>query len=193
MPYTVYKASWANENSMLDHDVTHQRTYRYGADAVVPFGAGRSLTEFALAFEEGVPAPCVIRTGTSSSLGSSCDYKIRVSNRGRVDGDEVVQAYFHPVLVAVTQHPVKSMYQLRAVSTVQRYRNPDLTENGLPKRAFLIIELRWRAVLLMTRRSRYDFTRLRDVAAGQSVVTTFTLSAASLLLATQSGDMVQEP
>jgi|EP01047_Picozoa_sp_COSAG01_P046782 uncharacterized protein YigE (DUF2233 family) len=42
-------------------------------------------------------------------------------------------------------------------------------------------------------RSRYDFTRLRDVAAGQSVVTTFTLSAASLLLATQSGDMVQEP
>jgi beta-D-xylosidase 4 len=118
MPYTVYKASWANENSMLDHDVTHQRTYRYGADAVVPFGAGRSLTEFALAFEEGVPAPCVIRTGASGSLGSSsCDYKIRVSNRGRVDGDEVVQAYFHPVLVAVTQHPVKSMYHLRAVST----------------------------------------------------------------------------
>jgi hypothetical protein len=42
MPYTVYPAEWAAKNSMLDHDVTHSRTYRYGADAIVPFGFGLS-------------------------------------------------------------------------------------------------------------------------------------------------------
>jgi hypothetical protein len=39
MPYTVYKADWVHNNSILDHDVTHHRTYRYGADAVVSFGS----------------------------------------------------------------------------------------------------------------------------------------------------------
>ena len=55
MPYTVYKSSWASQHSMLDHDVTHGRTYRYGADAVVPFGWGQSLTNFTLDFEGGQP------------------------------------------------------------------------------------------------------------------------------------------
>ena len=36
MPYTVYRSDWTLHNSMLDHDVVHQRTYRYGADAVIP-------------------------------------------------------------------------------------------------------------------------------------------------------------
>ena len=38
LPYTIYPAEWARQNSMLDHDVTHNRTYRYGAKAVLPFG-----------------------------------------------------------------------------------------------------------------------------------------------------------
>lgn len=36
LPYTVYRSDWTLHNSMLDHDVVHQRTYRYGADAVIP-------------------------------------------------------------------------------------------------------------------------------------------------------------
>jgi len=48
LPYTIYPAAWTATNSMLDHDVTHNRTYRYGADALVPFGRGLSLTTFAL-------------------------------------------------------------------------------------------------------------------------------------------------
>jgi hypothetical protein len=146
MPYTVYTASWADKNPMLDHDVTHGRTYRYGADAVVPFGAGTSLTKFALEFDGGMPPVCIIHIGEADADG--CDYKIKVSNQGKLVGDEVVQAYFHPLKVAVAQHPIKSMF---------------------------------------------DFRRLRDVNAGDSALATFAASPTSLLLATQTGDMVQEP
>lgn len=149
MPYTIYKASWASHNPMLDHDVTHGRTYRYGADAVVPFGAGKSLTEFALAFDGGLPHSCVMHIGKpESDAGAGCDFKIQVSNQGKLVGDEVVQAYFHPLKVAVAQHPIKSMF---------------------------------------------GFQRLRDVAAGGTTLATFAVSPTSFLLATQSGDMVQEP
>ena len=72
----------------------------------------------------------------------------KVSNVGARDSDEVVQAYFHPLKVAVAQHPIKSMF---------------------------------------------GFQRLRDVAAGGTTLATFAVSPTSFLLATQSGDMVQEP
>lgn len=87
MPYTVYKADWTEHNSMLDHDVTHQRTYRYGADAVVPFGYGLSLTRFRLSFQGHA----------KRSMIGSCTYNIRIQNLGQLTGDEVIMAFFHPV------------------------------------------------------------------------------------------------
>ena len=87
MPYTVYKAEWTQRNSMLDHDVTHERTYRYGAEAVVPFGYGLSLTRFRLSFQGQV----------QRKMMGSCTYTIRVENLGELVGDEVVMAFFHPV------------------------------------------------------------------------------------------------
>ena len=79
---------------MLEHDVAKsKRTYRYGAPAVVPFGAGLSLTEFALSFaaERGAapPPPCVIRLGAAPSAASGCTFTVSVTNKGSLVGDEV--------------------------------------------------------------------------------------------------------
>lgn len=142
MPYTIYPANWTEQNSMLDHDVTHKRTYRYGAEAVVPFGRGLSLTKFTLDFGS-----------TPSSKASTSDvskqrYKIKVTNAGSMKGDEVVMAYFHPKEVDLKQFPQKSLF---------------------------------------------DFQRVSDLEPGSSVVVSFALSAESLVLATQDGDLVRAP
>eukprot|EP00729_Bicosta_minor_P010096 gene10096-29206_t len=53
MPYSIYPAAWTETNSMLDHDVTHGRTYRYATKdtgLVVPFGAGMAGDEVVMAY-----------------------------------------------------------------------------------------------------------------------------------------------
>ena len=41
LPYSVLPANWTDSNSILDHDVAaSHRTYRYGTEAVLPFGFG---------------------------------------------------------------------------------------------------------------------------------------------------------
>jgi len=87
MPYTIYPGYWAQENSILEHDVTHQRTYRYGAHAAIPFGYGLSLTEFRISFEGAIPVACV-HTGSRSDI----HVEINVMNMGRMQGDEVTFA-----------------------------------------------------------------------------------------------------
>jgi hypothetical protein len=109
MPYTVYHSDWVNHNSMLDNDVTHGRTYRYGAsaDAVVPFGAGLSYTTFTLEI-----ASPHIETYTLKTDGSSGNLTIAVTatNTGKVAGDVVVQAYLIPVSVpSLSLHPIKTL------------------------------------------------------------------------------------
>ena len=56
MPFTVYKAEWAEKNSIFEHDVAASgRTYRYGAskDALVPFGFGSTLLPIFLVLPVG--------------------------------------------------------------------------------------------------------------------------------------------
>lgn len=108
MPYTVYTHDWTKSNSMLDHDVTHKRTYRYGADAVIPFGFGLSLTKFTLQLQAS--------PGDQIDIRESKTYTVVVSNKGPLDGDEVVMAYFHPIKVGLPQHPVKSLFDFKRVT-----------------------------------------------------------------------------
>ena len=87
---------------MLDHNVsTTGRTYRYGADALVPFGFGLSFTTFKLhllSLLSGNSNPLRATGGAASSIslftnGTSPDMsvKIGVANEGALSGDEVVQ------------------------------------------------------------------------------------------------------
>eukprot|EP00930_Biecheleria_cincta_P068790 TRINITY_DN56620_c0_g1_i1.p1 TRINITY_DN56620_c0_g1~~TRINITY_DN56620_c0_g1_i1.p1 ORF type:complete len:828 (-),score=123.36 TRINITY_DN56620_c0_g1_i1:71-2341(-) len=115
MPYTVYKSDWTQSNSMLDHDVTHQRTYRYGAEAVVPFGFGLSLTHFTLAFEHETAAQATLEIDNEAA---SHTVTVQVSNRGSLAGDEVVLAYFHPIRVGLPMHPKKSLFDFRRINDI---------------------------------------------------------------------------
>ena len=94
-------------NSMTDMDVTHQRTYRYGADALVPFGAGKSLTQFELSFAaDGHNNPYNM---SAEDAASSIILTVHVMNTGRLAGDEVVQLYLLPKRVALARHPLKTL------------------------------------------------------------------------------------
>lgn len=119
MPYTVYRSDWPNHNSMIDHDVTHQRTYRYGADAVVPFGFGLSLSRFSLSLTPTLNAdlrPVVL----SSTVTSNVTFTVVARNLGSLMGDAVVMAYFHPKQVALPLHPQKSLFDFARASRVRR-------------------------------------------------------------------------
>ena len=103
----------------MSADVTHQRTYRYGAKAVLPFGHGLSLTKFSLAFAgeaataeadaEGEADGGVRRLSTGGTVQHN--FTIAVKNTGDLGGDEVVQAYFVPTKVPVLkQFPQKALF-----------------------------------------------------------------------------------
>lgn len=117
MPYTVYHSNWTKHNSMLDHDVTHQRTYRYGADAVVPFGFGLSLSTFRLAFASAPTATLPLAYGSGGAVLETVEVEIR--NLGPLVGDEVVMAYFHPKKVGLTMYPTKSLFDFQRVKNLQ--------------------------------------------------------------------------
>eukprot|EP00928_Gymnodinium_smaydae_P020614 TRINITY_DN17970_c0_g1_i1.p1 TRINITY_DN17970_c0_g1~~TRINITY_DN17970_c0_g1_i1.p1 ORF type:complete len:371 (-),score=52.95 TRINITY_DN17970_c0_g1_i1:46-1158(-) len=116
MPYTVYPANWTQNNSMLDMDVTRQRTYRYGANAVVAFGTGLSLTRFKLSFQ-ALPQHMFLPTADVRGKQSiERTYSVKVHNAGLLMGDEVVMAYFKPLHVNLPQYPNKSLFDFRRVS-----------------------------------------------------------------------------
>lgn len=173
MPYSIYPAGWVESNSMLDHDVTHGRTYRYATDQtglVVRFGAGLSLTAFTLTFAASTastastaapgPSAAVGAASTHSNITLATDgstgnvtFTIDVNNVGAVTGDAVVMAYMIPSKVSLKQYPVKSLF---------------------------------------------DFARLNNVGASTtntatSSQVTFTVNRDSLLLVSQAGDKVSTP
>ena len=122
MPYTVYAANWTKTNSMLDHDVTHNRTYRYGAKAVIPFGHGLSLTTFELAL--GSAKGLQLETTDASSV---LQVQVTVINSGSRMGDEVCMAFLLPQHVALKQHPVKSLFDFQRVHDLQPGQNKTLS------------------------------------------------------------------
>ena len=138
MPYTTYHADWAAQNNMTQMDVAaSNRTYRYGADALVPFGAGQSLTQFNLSFAASGGAD---RLRTSCGAGASAmTVKVEVTNAGKLEGDEVVQLYLLPKAVGVPRHPVKALIDFARVRSLA----PGATRE-------VVFELRREALLLAT-------------------------------------------
>jgi len=94
LPYTIYPGSWADQASMLEHDlsVPPGRTYQYVDKApLYPFGHGLSLTQWD--FGSFQHASCQLETGDTST---QCIVDIVVVNRGPLRGDCVVLGYFVP-------------------------------------------------------------------------------------------------
>ena len=103
---------------MLDHDVTHNRTYRYGAAGIFPFGRGLSLTTFELAMTTSTAAaqPVTLKTDGSSN---DLQVTVTVTNTGGMAGDEVVQAYLHPLDVSSLQlHPIKTLFGVSRLDNI---------------------------------------------------------------------------
>jgi beta-glucosidase-like glycosyl hydrolase len=141
LPYTIYPASWAESNDILDHDVTHQRTYRYGAKAVLPFGHGLSLTKFSLAFAGEAEAGGVRRWLSTASENAEHNFTIAVRNTGDLQGDEVVQAYFIPTSVpGLKQHPQKALFGFQRLTDVQPGKTATATFTVRPDSLLLATE-----------------------------------------------------
>lgn len=90
MPYTTYSSNYVNQIAFEDMNMTTGvgRTYRYFTGTPLwPFGFGMSYTSFTLSLDQ---------TSTQSAV------VIKVTNTGKRDGDEVVQVYFSPVKVSLT-------------------------------------------------------------------------------------------
>ena len=119
MPYTIYKKGWEKENNFLEHEVsTSNRTYRYGADALVPFGYGLSLTNFQLDLVNGTgatPGDLIVINTNGTSPAAHLD--ISVTNLGAtLSGDEVVQVYLIPVKVENMERlPVKTLINFQRI------------------------------------------------------------------------------
>ena len=109
MPYTMYPAAWVDSHSMLDHDVAAtNRTYRYGAPAIVPFGFGLSYSRWRL--RRAAPPAAAAELATD---GSSADLNVTLTltNDGPLTGDAIVMAYLAPrATVALQPRPVRSLF-----------------------------------------------------------------------------------
>uniref|UniRef100_A0A7S0H9J7 Fibronectin type III-like domain-containing protein n=2 Tax=Amorphochlora amoebiformis TaxID=1561963 RepID=A0A7S0H9J7_9EUKA len=100
LPMTIYPASYAEEVSLEEYDITKYpgRTYRYyGGKVLFEFGFGLSLSKFNINCEQKV--------GISLEEHS---YTCQVENLGPYDGEEVVQLYHKAPsdLVGHVYHPV---------------------------------------------------------------------------------------
>lgn len=108
LPYTIYPANWTESHSITDEEVSRNRTYRYNAPHVLPFGWGLSYTTFEMT-----------HGGSSSSLTLSTDnsdvavLSIDILNSGDREGDIVLQAYLEPMDVPLNVFPNRTMFDFQ--------------------------------------------------------------------------------
>jgi beta-glucosidase len=103
LPVTFYKSS--DQLGDFEDYSMKGRTYRFMNDALFPFGYGLSYTMFNIG--EGRFNKNSIKAGESIVL------TIPVSNTGRLDGTEVIQAYVHKV--NDTEGPLKTLRGFKRV------------------------------------------------------------------------------
>ncbi len=124
LPYTVYDEQYATAVAMPDMRIAAiGRTYRYHADSspggppLWRFGTGKSYTTFTTTFTTP-PPPSLTLTPSSPSIPIT----LTITNTGNVmDGDEVLQAYFIPIIVSAPQPP---FLPLRALFAFKRVHVP---------------------------------------------------------------------
>jgi beta-glucosidase len=108
LPITFYKS--INEVPNYDDYSMKNRTYRYFSGPVqYPFGFGLSYTSFEYQSQ--------ITPSKQYKLKDTVTATIRVKNTGKVDGDEVVQAYIQ--YPNIDRMPVKELKGFKRVSVTQ--------------------------------------------------------------------------
>mmetsp|Transcript_5670 Transcript_5670/g.10409 ORF Transcript_5670/g.10409 Transcript_5670/m.10409 type:complete len:531 (-) Transcript_5670:280-1872(-) len=117
MPYTIYRQEWAEKHDMLDFDIVEsRRTYRYPpfiSDVLIPFGYGLSYTTFKLTLLGHHDTDKLNTNGSSPDLL----FSIKVTNIGKMVGDEVLQAYLYPNdNVNLNPKPAKSLFSFKRVN-----------------------------------------------------------------------------
>ena len=116
MPYTVPFANWTLSHPMLDMDVTHGRTYRYGSQAQFEFGHGLSLTEFQLELSPAAPSQ-----GWTMDTDGTLNFSVVAANKGNLKGDVVVAVYLDPHGAGppIKTRPVKSLVGFERLDDVE--------------------------------------------------------------------------
>ncbi|CAE7287338.1 BXL2 [Symbiodinium pilosum] len=110
---TMYPHQYIKEQPMTNYDMSRApgRTYKYyQGEALYPFGHGLSLTTFKL--------HCTRKTGTKYGEEGKLSFDCKVTNTGRLDGDEVIQVYHTAVDIGKVDHPLPK----RALRDFQRVR-----------------------------------------------------------------------
>jgi len=105
MPFTVYPGEYTNQVKMTDMSMTPSastgspgRSYRYyTGEPTWPFGFGLSLTNFSLTDASEAEATAAMSCSDWSGAGEN--FRVEVTNTGKVPGDTVVLAFFHPKAV----------------------------------------------------------------------------------------------
>ena len=152
--------------SMHDLRAPPGRTYRYYPTPLFEFGSGLSLTDFSVTGT----APACLSSLTTSAPHAVCAVSLTVENRGGMDGDAVVLAYFRS-----TRTQAEWAAKRRA--------------QGLHER---LGEARAKA-LLTPRKQLFDYARLKGVKKGSSTTLTFNVTAASIAeVDEKTGDLVSE-
>lgn len=119
LPVTIYPSSYINDVDMLSMDMTN-RSYRYYTGTpLFPFGFGLSYTTFSLYWASATSSES---RHVFSSTKDTITHSVKVTNTGKVPGDEVVQAFFRPkresflgTLPAGTPVPLKQLYGFERV------------------------------------------------------------------------------
>jgi len=167
LPYTIYPNKFTEETPMSMHDlrVSPGRTYRYYREPLFAFGTGLSLTNWTLS---GKAPPCLSKLSTSPT-DSTCTVQIMVSNAGKLEGDDVVMAYFKA-------DRSEAEWSARRAGT----NAEALTKSGA-------------GPLMTPIKQLFDFSRVRDVAPGASRVIEFDVNAAAIAeVDEKTGDLVSE-
>lgn len=169
LPYTIYPLSFEQDAAMTMHDlrVSPGRTYRYFRDPLYPFGAGLSLTQWSVTSALAPPACSLATTDTKTP----CEVTLSVKNTGTRSGDCVLLAYF------AKNATDADWYKRRAHPAAASTLPPDVAP----------------ADLLSPLRELFDYTRLHDVAPGETRSVTFAVTAKTLALVDEStGDLVAQ-
>mmetsp|Transcript_71243 Transcript_71243/g.170150 ORF Transcript_71243/g.170150 Transcript_71243/m.170150 type:complete len:761 (-) Transcript_71243:129-2411(-) len=111
LPVTMYPHKYISEQPMTNYDMSKApgRTYKYyQGQALFSFGYGLSLTTFKL--------QCAQKKAPTGKLAVEC----KLSNTGKVCGDEVIQVYHTAVDIGKVDHPLPK----RALRHFQRLHVP---------------------------------------------------------------------
>jgi beta-glucosidase len=107
LPLTFYRST-DQLPAMSDYEVVHGRTYQYfQGTPLYPFGHGLSYTKFAysnFSLDKRIAKP-----------GDIIHAKVDITNQGTVDGEEVVQLYFHEDS-SLPNQPIRRLAAFRRIA-----------------------------------------------------------------------------